>query len=103
LSAPLVHEMAHVWQHAHGKRTRNGYHNKEWAAKMDELGQLPSDTGQPGGKRTGQKCSHYIAKVGPFAIACAELLKTGLHVALAVRAQATGGREEWPAHQVRMR
>jgi len=62
-----------------------------------------SDTGQPGGKRTGQKCSHYIAKGGPFAIACAELLKTGLQVALGVRAQATSGREEWPAHQVRMR
>jgi hypothetical protein len=47
---------------------------------MDELGLVPSDTGQPDGKRTGQKCSHYIAKGGPFAVACAELLKTGLEV-----------------------
>jgi hypothetical protein len=76
----LVHEMAHVWQHAHGKPSRNGYHNAQWAAKMDALGLVPSDTGQPGGKRTGQKCSHYIEKGGPFAVACAELVKTGLEV-----------------------
>jgi hypothetical protein len=49
---------SHVWQHAHGKPTRNGYHNKEWAAKMDNLGLVPSSTG---GKRTGQSVSHYIA------------------------------------------
>jgi hypothetical protein len=42
-----VHEMAHVWQHAHGKPSRNGYHNKEWAAKMDERGLIPSDTHPP--------------------------------------------------------
>jgi hypothetical protein len=70
----LVHEMAHVWQHAHGKPTRNGYHNKEWAAKMDSLGLNPSSTGAPGGKRTGQSVSHYIAAGGPFAVACSELL-----------------------------
>jgi hypothetical protein len=72
--------MAHVWQHAHGKPTRNGYHNKEWAAKMDSLGLVPSSTGAPGGKRTGQSVSHYIAAGGPFAVACAELIATGLDV-----------------------
>jgi hypothetical protein len=76
----LVHEMAHVWQHAHGKPTRNGYHNKEWAAKMDSLGLNPSSTGAPGGKRTGQSVSHYIAAGGPFAVACSELLAAGLDV-----------------------
>src|SRR4051794_34389857 len=34
----LVHEMAHLWQHHHGKPSRTCYHNKEWAAKMKEVG-----------------------------------------------------------------
>src|ERR1700723_83623 len=33
----LVHEMAHVWQHTHGKRPRGGYHDRQWAAKMKEI------------------------------------------------------------------
>ncbi|WP_128094885.1 SprT-like domain-containing protein [Brucella pituitosa] len=46
----LAHEMAHLWQHHFGKPSRAGYHNKEWAAKMQEIGLHPSDTSQPGGK-----------------------------------------------------
>jgi hypothetical protein len=53
----LVHEMAHQWQQHHGKPSRTGYHNKEWAAKMQEVGLVPSSTGQPGGKEVGQKVS----------------------------------------------
>ena len=34
----LVHEMAHVWQHQHGKPSKRGYHNKEWATKMKAVG-----------------------------------------------------------------
>lgn len=70
----LVHEMAHLWQHHHGKPPRRCYHNKEWAAKMIEVGLVPSDTGTPGGKTTGEKVSHYIAEAGPFALACADFL-----------------------------
>ena len=55
----LVHEMCHLWQHHFGKPSRSGYHNKEWAAKMREVGLIPIDTGQPGGKDTGQKVTHY--------------------------------------------
>lgn len=62
----LVHEMVHHWQHMLGKPSRNGYHNKEWANKMKEVGLYPSDTGQPGGKETGQSCSHYIMDSGKF-------------------------------------
>jgi len=69
----LVHEMAHLWQHHFGKPSRGGYHNKEWAARMDELGLTPSDTGAPGGKRTGPRVSHYIAPDGPFAREAAAL------------------------------
>ncbi len=69
----LAHEMAHLWQHHFGKPSRNGYHNKEWAAKMHAIGLHPSDTGRPGGKETGQSCSHYIIEAGPYARAFAEL------------------------------
>jgi hypothetical protein len=34
---------------------------------MEILGLVPSDTGQPGGARTGQKVTHYINPEGAFA------------------------------------
>jgi predicted SprT family Zn-dependent metalloprotease len=73
----LVHEMVHLWQHHHGKGSRPGYHNREWADKMDSLGLIASDTGEPGGKRTGQSVTHWIQPDGPFARSCADLLETG--------------------------
>jgi len=62
----LAHEMCHLWQHHHGHPSRNGYHNKEWAGKMQKIGLEPSDTGKPGGKPTGRKVSHYIVKGDRF-------------------------------------
>jgi hypothetical protein len=38
---------------------------------MERVGLMPSSTGEPGGKRTGQKVSHYILADGPFARAFA--------------------------------
>ena len=73
----LVHEMAHQWQQHHGKPSRTGYHNKEWAAKMIEVGLVPSATGQKGGKQVGQHMTHYIETGGAFARACGDLLKGG--------------------------
>jgi predicted SprT family Zn-dependent metalloprotease len=73
----LAHEMAHLWQHHFGKPSRSGYHNREWAAKMREIGLIPTDTGQPGGKETGQSMTHTIAEGGHFAQACAAFLATG--------------------------
>jgi hypothetical protein len=73
----LVHEMVHLWQHHFGETSRGGYHNKEWAGKMLEIGLIPSDTGQPCGKTTGQRVSHYIKDDGDFSKHCAELLKDG--------------------------
>lgn len=75
--ATLVHEMAHLWDHHHGEPARAGYHGKTWAAKMEEVGLMPSSTAAPGGKRTGQKVSHYIIEGGPFQRRCAELLSAG--------------------------
>ena len=72
----LAHEMAHQWQHHHGKPGRRSYHNKEWADRMVSIGLMPSHTGAPDGKRTGEKIDHYIIEDGPFAVSCAALLKT---------------------------
>jgi hypothetical protein len=62
----LVHEMIHQWQEDHGDPPRSGYHDKKWAAKMEEVGLIPSDTGEPGGKKTGQRMTHYIDPQGAF-------------------------------------
>ena len=73
----LAHEMAHVWQQAHGTPPRRSYHDRQWAAKMHEIGLHPSSTGEPGGKETGQKVSHYILPGGAYARAYAKLQATG--------------------------
>lgn len=73
----LVHEMAHLWQFHFGKPSRNGYHNKQWGDKMDEIGLVPSSTGAPGGKRTGQQMTHYIQAGGLFDLAWAEFVAQG--------------------------
>src|SRR5215471_349609 len=41
----LAHEMAHVWQQTHGTPPRRSYHDRQWAAKMHEIGLHPSSTG----------------------------------------------------------
>lgn len=76
----LVHEMVHEWQEHLGHPSRRCYHNQEWANKMEAVGLMPSDTGQPGGKRVGQRVTHYILARGPFDLACHELLKGGVQV-----------------------
>jgi hypothetical protein len=69
----LVHEMAHHWQQEFGTPGRRGYHNEEWAAKMETLGLMPSSTAAPGGARVGYKVSHYILDGGAFALAYAKM------------------------------
>jgi predicted SprT family Zn-dependent metalloprotease len=76
----LAHEMAHLWQHHYGKPPRKGYHDKQWAAKMHEIGLLPTATGERGAKETGQKMSHCIEENGVFARAVTKLL--GEHPAI---------------------
>jgi hypothetical protein len=58
--------MVHLWQQDFGHPSRAAYHNKEWGWKMEEVGLIPSDTGEPGGKRTGQNMHHYINPAGTF-------------------------------------
>jgi hypothetical protein len=73
----LVHEMCHVWQQTHGKAPRKGYHDRQWTAKMREIGLQPSSTGEEGGQETGQSVSHYIIIEGRFAKAYVKLAATG--------------------------
>jgi hypothetical protein len=71
----LVHEMTHQWQQDHGEPPRRCYHDREWADKMQEIGLIPSNTGEPGGERVGQKVSHYIDPVGKFLRALRQMPK----------------------------
>ena len=44
---------------------------------MKEVGLVPSDTGEPGGKETGQHMTHYVEAGGRFERACTAYLSTG--------------------------
>lgn len=72
----LVHEMVHCWQHHFGKPSRISYHNLEWARKMMNVGLMPSSTGEPGGKMTGQMMADYIIEDGLFIKAFDSLTKS---------------------------
>lgn len=76
----LVHEMVHHWQHHFGAPTKTNAHNKEWAAKMESLGLMPSHTGLPGGKKTGRSVSHYILPDESYLKVCQQLLETGFQL-----------------------
>jgi hypothetical protein len=71
----LAHEMTHLWQHHFGDRPRPGYHNRQWAKKMREIGLIPTATGKIGGHETGQKVSHVIDPVGAYARAVETFLR----------------------------
>lgn len=77
LMQTIVHEMCHLWQHEFGTPSRTGYHNKEWADKMEAIGLMPSSTGQPGGKRVGQQMSDYPLPGGRFYQACVSFAAAG--------------------------
>lgn len=70
----LVREMVSLDQTINGNPGRRRYHNKEWADMLELIGLMPSDTGLPGGKRTGEKVEHYIIEEGLFDIACRQLV-----------------------------
>lgn len=70
----LAHEMAHLWQFHLGTPGRGRYHNTEWADKMEAIGLMPSSTGKPGGKRTGDCMADYPIEGGRFIEVCSQLL-----------------------------
>ena len=74
--ATLAHEMCHVWQFHYGeKKSLRTYHNQEWGDKMESIGLMPSLTGQPEGKKTGQSMSHYIIEGDIFEVTCKTLIE----------------------------
>lgn len=81
----LVHEMTHLWQYHFGKAGRAGYHNKEWAFKMESIGLMPSATGKEGGAKTGDKMSDYIIKGGRFEKVAVSLLTRSFRISWADR------------------
>jgi hypothetical protein len=76
----LVHEMVHQWQYHCGIPSRGGYHNRQWASKMESVGLMPSDTGGPGGKKTGPRMSDYPIEGGRFDREWRKLRKKGFEV-----------------------
>jgi predicted SprT family Zn-dependent metalloprotease len=74
----LVHEMVHCQQNHGGKPGRRGYHNVEWGRMMKAVGLHPSDTGEAGGKESGERVSHYIVEGGLYQQAYRKLAITGL-------------------------
>jgi hypothetical protein len=76
----LVHEMCHVWQETYGAPSRRGYHNRQWAQKMREVGLQPTTTGKEGGAETGQAVTHYILPAGRYSKVYEKLAATGLQL-----------------------
>jgi hypothetical protein len=74
IMATIAHEMAHLWQHQHGTPGRGRYHDKQWGDKMEAIGLMPSSTGRPGGKKTGDKVADYPIAGGRFLEVSAQLL-----------------------------
>lgn len=71
----VVHQQCHLWQHTRGTPSRPGYHNSEWATKMRTIGLVPTTTGKPGGRMTGQRVEDYPAPDGLFIRVCADLIQ----------------------------
>lgn len=70
----MGHEMCHLWQEHFGTPSRRTYHNKEWSEKMISIGLMPSNTGEAGGKTTGQQMMEYPIKNGLFLKVCENLI-----------------------------
>lgn len=76
----LAHEMCHLAEEVDGTAPRQCYHNKRFSQLMERIGLITSDTGKPGGRRTGQSMSHYIQDGGLFEKVTDELLAGGFEL-----------------------
>jgi predicted SprT family Zn-dependent metalloprotease len=76
----IAHEMVHLWQFHFGTPGRRGYHNKEWAAKMESIGLMPSDTGKEGGKKLGEKMADYVIEGGQFEASANKLIESNFGI-----------------------
>lgn len=87
----MVHEQVHQWQAHFGDPGRRTYHNKEWGDKMKSVGLMPSSTGKPGGKETGEKVADYAIEGGIFDQVFEKLLATDFKITWF---------DQYPAHNV---
>ncbi|MEW8119787.1 MAG: SprT-like domain-containing protein, partial [Candidatus Thiodiazotropha sp.] len=78
--ATLAHEMVHLWQHHYGKPGRGCYHNRQWADKMKSVGLQPTDTGEEGGKETGDSVHHIVLPGGQFDKVANTLISRGFKI-----------------------
>lgn len=69
----LLHEMVHCWEEHYAKPSKN-YHGEQFARKMEVVGLQTSDSGRPGGKRTGAKMLDYPIEGGLFLNVAREFL-----------------------------
>lgn len=76
----LCHELTHLEQWVYGTPSRNGYHNAEWVELMERIGLIPSNTGMPGGRKTGQRMTHYVEKGGRYQKAYKQLAASGYYI-----------------------
>lgn len=76
----VLHEMLHQIQEVEGTASRAVYHNEDFARRSIEVGLMPSDTGRPGGKKTGQNVDQYIIGGGPFCVAADALIASGFDI-----------------------
>jgi len=89
----LAHEMAHLWQHHHGKPGRGRYHNRQWTERMKEIGLQPTATGEVGGQETGDSIHHYVVPDGPFDAAVRKLMARGFSITWIEKPQAAPKKE----------
>ena len=75
----IVNQMVHILLMENNQSSRPGYCNKRWVAKMEEIGLVPSQNRQEGGKKTGQYVCHYIQAGGAFELAYNLLDEKVLH------------------------
>lgn len=78
--ATILHEMVHVAQLRFGNPGRRGYHNREFANMMKEIGLMTSSTGLPFGDTTGEHMADYALYGGKFFNACVQLIDQGFHL-----------------------
>jgi len=68
IQALLVRLMCHQWRAYQDRPPKKpSYCDEVTASKLESLGLVPTDTGKPGGRRTGSNIGHYIIEDGLFA------------------------------------
>jgi hypothetical protein len=78
--AMLVHEMVHVWHDNVSEvkpKGKGDYHDATFAAKMEELGLIPTHNGKMGGARTGYGMHELVVPGGVFERAANDFLAKG--------------------------